>query len=187
MVTMKYELTDETTLYDGVHLHRIRALRDFGDVKAGDLGGFVDNGHNLSHDGNCWIYDEAKAMDGSLVTGDAKIMDYAVLRDETKVYKEAIVKDNALLNNKSKVGYNAIISGDSHIWGACEFGRDVEVTGNSYLSDEVKLNDNVYIKNASLIGRMMFDKGIIIGEINKRIELQGDFDMSKFSLKFLVD
>ncbi len=36
----KYELTDEITEVDGyIILDRIRALRDFGDVKAGDLGG----------------------------------------------------------------------------------------------------------------------------------------------------
>ncbi len=37
----KYELTDETTEVDGKTLHRIRALRDFDDVKADDLGGFI--------------------------------------------------------------------------------------------------------------------------------------------------
>ena len=38
----KYELTNEIkNLADGVVLYRIRALRDFADVKAGDLGGFV--------------------------------------------------------------------------------------------------------------------------------------------------
>ncbi|EJF84065.1 hypothetical protein MCU_00733 [Bartonella elizabethae Re6043vi] len=36
----KYELTDETIEVDGHTLHRIRALKDFGDLKTGDLGGF---------------------------------------------------------------------------------------------------------------------------------------------------
>ncbi|EJF98611.1 hypothetical protein MEI_00181 [Bartonella vinsonii subsp. arupensis Pm136co] len=35
----KYELTDQTIDVDGFTLHRIRALRDFGKVKKGDLGG----------------------------------------------------------------------------------------------------------------------------------------------------
>lgn len=35
----KYELTEETMDYCGRTLHRIRALRAFGDVKTGDIGG----------------------------------------------------------------------------------------------------------------------------------------------------
>ena len=43
-------------------LHRIRALRDVReDVRAGDLGGFVQSEENLSQEGSCWIYDNALA------------------------------------------------------------------------------------------------------------------------------
>ncbi|MBB4077368.1 hypothetical protein GGR08_001699 [Bartonella fuyuanensis] len=35
----KYELTNENRVVSGVTLHRIKALRDFSDVKAGSLGG----------------------------------------------------------------------------------------------------------------------------------------------------
>ncbi|MBB4077294.1 hypothetical protein GGR08_001625, partial [Bartonella fuyuanensis] len=31
-----------------------QALKDFDDIKAGDLGGFIEKEVNLSHDGNCW-------------------------------------------------------------------------------------------------------------------------------------
>lgn len=34
----KYELTDETCEFNGVVLHRIRALRNFNNVHEGDLG-----------------------------------------------------------------------------------------------------------------------------------------------------
>ena len=37
----KYELTDETKEFDGKILYRIRALIDFGLVKAGDFGGWI--------------------------------------------------------------------------------------------------------------------------------------------------
>ena len=37
----KYELTEETIkINDNQTLYRIKALKDFGDVKAGDLGSF---------------------------------------------------------------------------------------------------------------------------------------------------
>ncbi len=39
----EYELTDKTTEVDCKTLHRIPALRDFDDIKAGDLGGFIEH------------------------------------------------------------------------------------------------------------------------------------------------
>ena len=61
----KYELTDETKQFGSSTLYRIRALRDFGDVKAGDLGGFVENETNLSHRGDCWIANNALVCDNT--------------------------------------------------------------------------------------------------------------------------
>ena len=43
----KYELTEETKVIGGKTLFRIRALRSFGGIKAGDLGGFIENERNL--------------------------------------------------------------------------------------------------------------------------------------------
>ena len=51
----KYELTEETKVIGGKTLFRIRALRSFGGIKAGDLGGFIENERNLSHGGNAWV------------------------------------------------------------------------------------------------------------------------------------
>jgi hypothetical protein len=53
MEEKKYELTDETMEIDGHILHRIRALKNIGEtINVGDLGGFVENEENLSHEGN---------------------------------------------------------------------------------------------------------------------------------------
>lgn len=49
----KYKLTDETIKYNCVTLYRIEALRNFGSIKAGDKGGFVQSYHNLSQEGDC--------------------------------------------------------------------------------------------------------------------------------------
>ena len=37
----KYELTDDTIEFNGQILYRIKALRDFANVKAGDIGGYI--------------------------------------------------------------------------------------------------------------------------------------------------
>ncbi|EJF84436.1 hypothetical protein MCY_01448, partial [Bartonella rattimassiliensis 15908] len=69
----KYELTNESRVVNGVTLHRIKALRDFDDVKAGQLGGFIENESDLSHDGNCWVYDNAIVFCNAVVSENAKI------------------------------------------------------------------------------------------------------------------
>lgn len=60
----KYEFTGETKqvelLLRTVILHRIRAVTDFGMVKAGELGGWIEKEENLSQEGKAWISDEAE-------------------------------------------------------------------------------------------------------------------------------
>ena len=52
----KYELTKDTIIINGRTLYRIRALRSFGDVNEGDLGGYVESEANLFHEGTSWIH-----------------------------------------------------------------------------------------------------------------------------------
>lgn len=47
----KYELTDDTIKVAGRTLYRIRALIDFGGVKAGQLGGYIEKEENLAQVG----------------------------------------------------------------------------------------------------------------------------------------
>ena len=73
METKKYKLTEETINVNCKTLHRIEALKNFGNVKKGDKGGFVENEDNLSQYDDCWIYDNAKVFDTAEVCGDAKV------------------------------------------------------------------------------------------------------------------
>lgn len=69
---------------DGHVLNRIIALRDFGEVKKGDLGGFIEKESNLAHDWNCWIYNDAVVYGDAKVCGDAKVekkSDYIVFKN----------------------------------------------------------------------------------------------------------
>ena len=68
----KFELTSEfiTNIF-GTKLFRIKALIEFGNVKAGELGGFVEKEENLSQDGNAWVYDNARVYGDACVCGDA--------------------------------------------------------------------------------------------------------------------
>ena len=73
----KYEFTDETKQLWGRMLHRIRAVADFGDVKAGDLGGWIEKEENLSHEGLAWVWGNAKVCGDAKVWGNAKVCDNA--------------------------------------------------------------------------------------------------------------
>ncbi|MDR3930980.1 MAG: hypothetical protein Q3Y27_08925 [Clostridia bacterium] len=81
----KYELTGETKEIGGVTLHRIRALVDIpgNDVKAGDLGGWIEVERNLSQKGAAWVADEARVM------GEALVMDSARVTGKARVMKSS--------------------------------------------------------------------------------------------------
>ena len=61
----KYKLTEETKVINGHTLHRIEALKDFGTVKKGELGGWIETEDNLSQYCNCWVDDEAMVYDAN--------------------------------------------------------------------------------------------------------------------------
>lgn len=136
----------EATVYDEdkkcyieAQLFRIRATKDFSDVKIGDLGGFVQNESNLSHKGNCWIYDEAKVYDGAVIKGNAQIRNNAIVRDKSKVDGEAQVLDSAIIEGCSNVTDNAKV-----------YNR-VKVTGCSIVKNNAKVYGEAEINGASII------------------------------------
>ena len=67
----KYELTEETVTVYGKTLYRIRAVRDFGSVKTGEFGGYIEKEENLSHFGDAWVYGNAKVYGNARVSGNA--------------------------------------------------------------------------------------------------------------------
>ena len=67
----KYEITNESINFRGVKLFRIRALQDFRDVKAGDLGGYIEKEENLSQYDYCWVYGNARVYGNAEVYGNA--------------------------------------------------------------------------------------------------------------------
>ena len=110
MENKKYKLTDETTNLIGRTLYRIEALKDFGDVKEGDKGGYVENHSNLSQYGNCWIYDTAKVYSTGYVWGNARICDNAHVYDGACVYDDAIVSGNVYVYDHARICGDAKIS-----------------------------------------------------------------------------
>lgn len=121
----KYTLTEETCVVDGIILYRIKALKDFRFVRAGDLGGFIQGYHNLSQDGNCWVYDEAK------VFGDARISDNARIKHSAIVYDKATVSGDSLVSDYCSVKGMALISGNTVLYGKTRVSDWATITGDA--------------------------------------------------------
>ena len=76
MANKKYELMkDDTIKAGGKTLYRIKALVDINrEVKAGDLGGYIESELNLSTKmDESWVYDNAMVFDSALVVFHAHV------------------------------------------------------------------------------------------------------------------
>ena len=120
-MSKKYELTDETMEWEGHTLHRIKALRDFNYVKAGDLGGWVESEDNLSQYKKCWLYDDARVYGNAIVCDNAKVYANAIVCDNAKVCDNAIACGNAIVCDNAKVCGNATACGNARIYNTKDY------------------------------------------------------------------
>ena len=100
----KFELTSEFVTFLGKKLFRIKALISFGNVKEGELGGFVEKEENLDQSGDAWVSDNAR------VSGNAR------------------VSDNAWVYGDAWVSGNAWVSGDADYATVHGFGSEYRTT-----------------------------------------------------------
>lgn len=166
----KYELTEETIEYEGHRLYRIRALKDFGDVKEGDLGGWIDDDRALSFSGNCWVYGNAKVFGGltglgySQVTGDAKVMDNAVMGERTSIKGNAILfgdasievtrlKPSVAIRGEMKIGTSARITNPHQIVYFSPEYEDYPLIKN--MTCYIDINGDVCLTSAEWFGNVI--------------------------------
>lgn len=100
----KYELLqDDKIEVGGRTLYRIRALKDFKDVKAGDLGSYIEGEKNLSQDGDCWVYGNARVFGNARVCGNAYVFDNACVCGNAKVFDRAEVYGSAKISKANDI------------------------------------------------------------------------------------
>lgn len=116
---------------------RIRALIDFGDVKRGDIGGLVQYEHNLSHDGDCWIFQDARCVGTGRVEGNAKILERASVYQDGRVYDDAIIGGDAEICGSSKVFDTSLVIGKLKV-------RYADIGGNAEIHSQ---SDYMVFKN----------------------------------------
>lgn len=94
----KFELTSETKInIFGKKLFRIKALISFGNVEAGETGGWVEKEENVNQSGDAWV------------SGNAM------------VYGNAEVSGNAWVSGNARVSGNAEVSGDAMVYGNADY------------------------------------------------------------------
>lgn len=173
----KYQLTGETKQYNGKFLYRIEALRNFSDVKAGDLGGWVESEKNLSHEKDCWVYDDAmvyenaKIEDYAFIGGCASISGNARLSGFAKAIGSPSIYGNAKIYDRACVSGNAKVFGNVRICGGAKVFDSAMVNSNAFVSDEARVFENAHITgNACITGKacvsgnsLIFDNAVVTG------------------------
>lgn len=136
----------------GTILHRIKAVRDFGNVRKGELGGFVEKKGNLSHKDTCWVYDNA------MIYGDAVVTEYAQIKNNASVYGNARVYGSAMITGSSRIFGTARVCGHARVYdnvrvcGSSRVEDDAILSGRAYVSGTARICDHAFIEDNAAIG-----------------------------------
>lgn len=159
----KYEIKRDIDIRVGdKKLYAIQALRDFGDVSLGDIGGFVEGEHNLSHEGDCWVYHSAQVYGKARVDKDAKIKDQAIVRENAKVSDSAIVAGQSEIFQNAFIYGEAIVDGLSTVYGNAQVFGKVNVIGHSKVHDDAWLYGDLVVDGYANITRKCTQKPIVL-------------------------
>ena len=176
MANEKYEITD-IAHEQYPFLHRIRALRDIGEeVKAGDLGGFVESETNLSFekDDDTWIFNNAivageavadkgaQLRQNAIVCGCAYVSNGSVMSGHSRAEDDAYLNGAAMLENATASG-NAMILRESRLGGAPVLSGQCRVygtvRGDIRVGGKAVLFSNQSVENASKDTFILTEKG----------------------------
>lgn len=180
MSNKKYELTNERDgLRDGspscnLPLYRIRALKDFSDVKKGDLGGFIKSENNLSHDDDCWVYNDAWVYDDFVrIYENAKlyhncmIRGYAHVYGNAEIYDKAYIGDFARIYDNAKIYKNAMVYSFAKVYGHAELYNNAIIMGCAEIFNYCDIS-NMTIYNTDISNKIMYTQNDFI-TVNDKI------------------
>lgn len=153
IIEKKYQFTNEPSLFwQGHNLKAIVSLRDFGDIKKGDLGGYIESEKNLSHEGNSWVYPEGKVGGGASVIDNAQVIrnffmnGNAIMRDNSTMSGEhTLLGENATLNDKSRMSDSAVICGN-----ACLKDHS-QASNHSHISGDVVIENYSHVSGFTIL------------------------------------
>lgn len=147
MTEKKYIITDEKhPIYHSAR--RIKAVRNFGIIEEGELGGYIQNEKNLSHSNLAWVGDNAVILDNASVFDNAYVFGKSVISQNAKVYGDANVGGNSSMYGVSQVSGNSTVT-NSRIAGVAEVYGDATVH-NCELKDSSRVYDDAIVRNATV-------------------------------------
>ena len=157
-ITPKYKLVESSkkeysTGYGSKFMYRIEALRDFSNVKKEDIGGWVAKESNLSHEGDCWVYGNARVFKNAKVSGNAKVADEATLHNSSQVFDDVIVYGEALLSGNSKV------YGTARVCGNAQMQESTRVYGHAWVADHAQLTYRAQVFDNAIVQGYAFLQG----------------------------
>lgn len=145
----KYEITPNkrVEIIDGTSIttRQIRACRNFGHVKKGDIGGYIDSEENLSHEGDCWIHDNAMALQNARVMGGAQVFDNAMICGDAMVGGNAQINEYARISDHALVTKHADISGHAEVKGYTKVSGFATVSGMACVTSQSRIKDHAFI------------------------------------------
>lgn len=148
---MKYILTKNTKKIDDIILHQIRAIRSFGNVQKGDLGGYVETDANLTHYGNAWVKDNAIASGNALVCDDALVSGNSWVSGNVLVDENAIVSGNVLACENARISGNVILNGSVQVYGYASISDNVLAYDNAVICGNTIVNGNAIISGKTYV------------------------------------
>lgn len=147
----KYEFTGATIEYKGHTLRQIRAIRNFGSITEGTVGGWIEKEENLSHDGTCWVdhaavvYETARVADDAIVKENAEVHGNAFVCDSARVYGlaevygDAFIADHARVHESARVFENAVIEKCCNVLGSAYIRGNVAITDSCTIRSKITL------------------------------------------------
>ena len=148
---MKYKFTGKTKEYQNKTLHEIEAVRNFGNIKKGTVGGWIEKESNLSHEGECWVAGNAKVFGNALVYGDAQVYGDAEVCGDAWVYGDAEVFENAQVFGDAQVCGDAVVYGDAWVYGDTQLSGDAKVWGNAQVFGNALLSGSILGKKNQVL------------------------------------
>lgn len=139
----KYRLTNETKKVQGETVYRIQALRDFADVKTGQLGGFIASENNLSQFHTAWVYDSACVLRNAWVEEDSKVKGKAVVKGDARISGHAKISGNATIAGYSWIEEDARVTGWASVRGESHICGNACVCHRAKVKDEFLYNEVV--------------------------------------------
>lgn len=125
---------------------QIRAKRSFGDVHAGDLGGYMDPASSISSEGDAWLYPGSQLV-------------------HSKLSGNAVVKNSRL---------SLTTAADNTVIDNCSVVRMCRFKGNSVLTDshlvDVRTEEHAVLKNTAAVSSRLSGNVSVLNSSIKRLK-----------------